>query len=266
MPSSYAEKYTRPPPRADAMPNPGDSQGPARALARRSYRCAGARAAAFDSRAPTVAIVGMGPKGCTAWKGSRPIRRTSARGWTAASSSSTVRCTSVSLRSTTSISPTTFWSTTASARSTYGMQRAVDSGEAGAGLSAWYQAEFPSRTPAGGSRVPVESGRRTLPPRGFCARDGRPTGRISVRCLAGEVVDIEPVDGGYGVHLLEPDGERSEFAVAKVLLATGHSRVRPGPEERNHHGFAHRHAAAGYIPFAYPSPPWMPSRPAPGSR
>ena len=54
---------------------------------------------------------------------------------------------------------------------------AVDNCEAGAGLSVVVPRGVPFAHAAGGSRVPIESGRRTLPPTGFRAGDGPPAGR-----------------------------------------------------------------------------------------
>lgn len=76
---------------------------------------------------------------------------------------------------------------------------------------------------------------------------------LRVSCVVGEVVDIVPRDGGYDVHVVGADGHRRQVPVAKALLATGHSQVRPGAEEQRHIDFAARHPGTSFIPFAYPA-------------
>jgi hypothetical protein len=216
-------------------------------------RGAGARAGAFDSCAPTVAIVGMGPKGlyCLERLVAEFAVRPLAGGLRLLIFNRSVHFGASPVYDVdqpdyvlvnNSVGEIDLWDA----------EGPSIAAKRGPDFLSWYQAEFPSRTPLGGAEYLSRAVVGRYLRQGFARVMAHLPAGISVRCLAGEVVDIEPVDGGYVVHLLEPDGERSEFAVAKVLLATGHSRVRPGPEERSHHNFAHRHAGACYIPFAYP--------------
>ena len=78
-----------------------------------------------------------------------------------------------------------------------------------------------------------------------------PTG-VTVSCHVGEVVDIRPTGRRYEVEFVAEDGQTQDFKVDKILLATGHSRLAPGPEERRYEAFASRHSGAAFIPFVYP--------------
>src|SRR4051812_44393069 len=216
-------------------------------------RSAGARAFAFDACAPTVAIVGMGPKGlyCLERLVAEFAVRPLAGGLRLLIFNRSVHFGASPVYDVdqpayilvnNSVGEIDLWD--AEGPST--------AAKRGPDFLSWYHAEFPSRTRLGGAEYLSRAVVGRYLRQGFARVMAHLPAGISVRCLTGEVVDIEPVDGSYVVHRLEPDGEGSEFAVAKVLLATGHSRVRPGPEERSHHDFAHRHAAARYIPFAYP--------------
>jgi len=75
---------------------------------------------------------------------------------------------------------------------------------------------------------------------------------VTVSCHVGEVLDIRPRGRDYGLEFVGEGGQTEEFHADKVLLATGHSRLVPGAEEKRCHAFAGRHAAAAYIPFVYP--------------
>jgi len=116
----------------------------------------------------------------------------------------------------------------------------------------WYQQTFQPPTPLTGEeylsravvgRYLIEGFERILAhlPRG-----------VTVSCHVGEVVDVRPEGASYGVEFVEEGGRVEKFRVEKVLLATGHSRLVAGDEERRYQAFAARHEAAAFIPFVYP--------------
>ncbi len=78
-----------------------------------------------------------------------------------------------------------------------------------------------------------------------------PTG-VTLSCHVGEVVDIRPQGRQYEAEFIAENGLTQEIKADKVLLATGHSRLRPGPEEQRYEAFAAKHSSAAFIPFVYP--------------
>jgi len=78
-----------------------------------------------------------------------------------------------------------------------------------------------------------------------------PTG-VTVSCHVGEVVDIRPQGRQYEAEFIAENGLTQQIKADKVLLATGHSRLRPGPEEQRYEAFAAKHSSATFIPFVYP--------------
>jgi hypothetical protein len=78
-----------------------------------------------------------------------------------------------------------------------------------------------------------------------------PTG-VTVSCHVGEVVDIRPTGRQYEAEFVAENGQTQDIKVDKILLATGHSRLGPGPEEQRYEAFADKHSSATFIPFVYP--------------
>ncbi|HUP63142.1 MAG TPA: FAD/NAD(P)-binding protein [Thermoanaerobaculia bacterium] len=123
----------------------------------------------------------------------------------------------------------------------------------GPGFLAWYDATFRPETPLTGneylSRAVV--GRYLI--EGFQRILSRLPDGVTVTCHIGEVVDLRPVEGGgYDLDVVSGDGRMEEIRVEKVMLATGHSRLLPGPAEKRYQSFAGRHPRAAFIPFVYP--------------
>jgi hypothetical protein len=76
---------------------------------------------------------------------------------------------------------------------------------------------------------------------------------VTVTCHVGEVVDLRPaMGGGYDLDAVSGDGRVEEIRVEKIMLATGHSKLLPGPAEKHYQSFASRHSRATFIPFVYP--------------
>lgn len=75
---------------------------------------------------------------------------------------------------------------------------------------------------------------------------------VAVSCHIGEVVDIRPEGSHYQTEFVSQNGRTENIKTDKVLLATGHSRLRPGPEEQRYEAFAATHPNATFIPFVYP--------------
>jgi hypothetical protein len=117
---------------------------------------------------------------------------------------------------------------------------------------AWFSDEFPSEKPLTGDEYLSRAVVGRYLRHGFRRVLAHLPAGMSVSCHVGEVVDVEPRVGCYVVHLVDPDGGRSELAAAKVLLATGHAQTMPGVEERRDRDFAARHPGTSYVPFAYP--------------
>ena len=67
---------------------------------------------------------------------------------------------------------------------------------------------------------------------------------MTVQYHGDEVIDI---DDGYRVRT-----SAGEFDAGKILLATGHARLMPGPEEQQYAESASRNPGAMFIPFVYP--------------
>lgn len=78
---------------------------------------------------------------------------------------------------------------------------------------------------------------------------------VTLSCHVGEVLDIRPAGDSYVMEFVTEGahGDRVETIDAdKILLATGHSRLVLGPEERCYEDFTARHTGAAFIPFVYP--------------
>jgi hypothetical protein len=76
--------------------------------------------------------------------------------------------------------------------------------------------------------------------------------KLKVSCHVGEVVDIRSNGMAYEVEFLANSDHAEKIPADKVLLATGHSRVEPGDEEKCYQEFANRHPRLAFIPFVYP--------------
>ncbi len=116
----------------------------------------------------------------------------------------------------------------------------------------WYQETFQPETALTGDeylsravvgRYFIEGFRRLL--------DHLPS-QVTVSCHVGEVVDIRPLRRSYQLEFMDGSGHTEEIQADKVMLATGHSRLIPGTEEKRYQAFASRHSRAAFIPFAYP--------------
>lgn len=75
---------------------------------------------------------------------------------------------------------------------------------------------------------------------------------VTVSCHVGEVVDIRPIGRQYEAEFVAENGQAENIKADKVLLATGHSRLVPGPEEQRYEAFAGKHSSATFVPFVYP--------------
>lgn len=125
---------------------------------------------------------------------------------------------------------------------------------AGRGLSflSWYQEKFQPQTALTGDeylsravvgRYLIEGFQRIL--------NHIPSG-VTVSCHVGEVMDIRPQGRVYRLEFVSESGHAEEMQADKVLLATGHSRLMPGTEEKRYQAFVSRRSRAAFIPFVYP--------------
>ena len=122
----------------------------------------------------------------------------------------------------------------------------------GQNFLSWYQESFEPSQPLTGeeylSRAVV--GRYLI--EGFNRILKHVPTNVTVSCHVGEVLDIRPRGRNYDLEFVAEGGQTEQFYADKVLLATGHSRLVPGAEEKRYRAFASRHAAAAFIPFVYP--------------
>jgi FAD-NAD(P)-binding len=125
-------------------------------------------------------------------------------------------------------------------------------GGRGPSFLSWYQETFHPQTPLTGDeylsravvgRYLIEGFHRTL--------NNLPLG-VTVSCHVGEVVDIRPHGRAYQLEFVADSGNSEVIQIDKVLLATGHSRLRPGTDEKRYQSFISRHSGAAFIPFVYP--------------
>jgi hypothetical protein len=122
----------------------------------------------------------------------------------------------------------------------------------GSGFVSWYQEKFRPDKPLTGneylSRAVV----------GRYLKDGfdrivnhLPIG-VTLSRHVGEVVDIRPSGEAYVMEFVTENSLAGQIHVDKILLATGHSRVVSGREEKCYEAFAGRHTGVAFIPFVYP--------------
>ncbi|MDX6303676.1 MAG: hypothetical protein QOI77_645 [Blastocatellia bacterium] len=116
----------------------------------------------------------------------------------------------------------------------------------------WYQAKFdpPERLTGDEYLSRAVVGRYLID--GFQRILKHVPGGVRVSCHIGEVIDIRPEVRNYEAEFVAENGHTEYIKVDKVLLATGHSRLRPGPEEQGYEAFAAKHSSATFIPFVYP--------------
>lgn len=122
----------------------------------------------------------------------------------------------------------------------------------GQSFLSWYQESFqPSRPLTGAEYLSRAVVGRYLTEGFNRILEHLPT-NVTVSCHVGEVLDIRPRGREYLLEFVAQGGQTEEFFADKVLLATGHSRLAPGAEEKRYQAFAGRHAGARFIPFVYP--------------
>ncbi len=123
----------------------------------------------------------------------------------------------------------------------------------GPNFSSWYQEKFAPQTPLTGHEYLSRAVVGRYLQHGFRRVVSHLPSGMEVSCLVGEVTDIVPNSAGYTLSYVDANGLTNDFPVDKVLLATGHSQVQPGTEERSYQRFVIRHPRASYIPFVYPA-------------
>lgn len=122
----------------------------------------------------------------------------------------------------------------------------------GPDFRSWYQQEFAPQTPLTGHEYPPRSVVGRYLQHGFRRVMSHLPPGMDVSCIVGEVTDIAPHGTGYTLTYVDANGLTNYFSVDKILLATGHSQVEAGTVERGYQHFTTRHPQASYIPFAYP--------------
>ncbi len=122
----------------------------------------------------------------------------------------------------------------------------------GPDFSSWYQEEFAPQTPLRGHEYLSRAVVGRYLHHGFRRILSHLPSGMEVSCLVGEVTDIVSSGAGYTLSYVDAAGLTHEMLVDKILLATGHSQTRPEAEERSYQRFATQHRQALYIPFVYP--------------
>ncbi len=75
---------------------------------------------------------------------------------------------------------------------------------------------------------------------------------LDVKCHVGEAIDVDARDGRYRIEIEKPDGRKAGVRADLILLATGHTPRLPDREADKHREFAARHSNARFIESAYP--------------
>ncbi|MGH3696925.1 MAG: FAD/NAD(P)-binding protein [Pseudonocardiaceae bacterium] len=122
----------------------------------------------------------------------------------------------------------------------------------GPDFSSWYQEEFAPQAPLTGDEYLPRAVVGRYLHHGFRRIISHLPSGMEVSCFVGEVVDIVSNGTGYALSHVDSTGLIHEMPVDKILLATGHSQVRPGAEECGYQRFATQHRQASFIPFVYP--------------
>ncbi|MGH3829336.1 MAG: FAD/NAD(P)-binding protein [Pseudonocardiaceae bacterium] len=122
----------------------------------------------------------------------------------------------------------------------------------GPDFRSWHQKELAPQTPLTGHEYLPRAVIGRYLHHGFQRVMSHLPPGIDVSCIVGEVTDIAPHDTGYTLTYVNANGLINDLPVDKILLATGHSRVQLGTVERGYQRFATRHPQTSYIPFAYP--------------
>ncbi len=127
-------------------------------------------------------------------------------------------------------------------------------GERGPDFLTWYQRTFRPPTPLTGEEYLARGVVGKYLQEGFERIISHLPPGLDLACSVAEVNDIAPAPAGAGYRLtsVDRDGREHTTDVDKVLLATGHSRVEPEPDDRVYETFAARHPAVSFIPFVYP--------------
>src|SRR5271170_5646377 len=116
----------------------------------------------------------------------------------------------------------------------------------------WYQEKFRPRVSLTGEEYlsRAEVGRYLI--EGFQRLRNHLPNNVTLSCHVGEVMDIRCEGQDYQLEFVAESGHTEQILVDKILLATGHSRLIPGTEERHYQVFVSRHSVAAFIPFVYP--------------
>jgi hypothetical protein len=122
----------------------------------------------------------------------------------------------------------------------------------GPGFVAWHQQRFPSAEPLNGEEYLPRAMVGEYLMEGFNRiRHHLPNG-VELSCHHDEVVDIEPSGTDYRLEFVSAEGRVEQVFADKILLATGHSRLRPSVKESTYHAFGVLHPNAVFIPYVYP--------------
>lgn len=122
----------------------------------------------------------------------------------------------------------------------------------GPGFIRWYSANFPALGPMDPDVYPPRSmvGRYLF--QGFQRAVSRLPDGLRLSMFVAEVTDIVSDHGTYRLKFVDADGRRNELRANKVMLSTGHSVIRPARRERHYRDFADRRPGTAFIPYTYP--------------
>ncbi len=124
--------------------------------------------------------------------------------------------------------------------------------ERGPDFLSWYQKEFRPALPLSGDEYLSRAVVGRYLHEGFARLLSHLPPGMEVSCIVAEVTDITPTPAAHRVTFVDGVGREHTLAVDKIVLATGHSRVDAEPEDQRFQRFADQHPGASYIPFVYP--------------
>lgn len=120
------------------------------------------------------------------------------------------------------------------------------------GFAHWYNTRCQPAKPLDPEMYPSRAlvGRYLL--HGFRRVMSRVPPGVRVSKFTAEVTDIVPDNAGYRLKFIDAAGGHDELRAHKILLSTGHSFVRPARREQCYREFTARHPRTAFVPHAYP--------------
>jgi len=116
----------------------------------------------------------------------------------------------------------------------------------------WYANRYPERPRLSGGEFLSRAIVGHYLQENFLRLTGTLPANVRLIQCRGEAIDLDPLDDQIRLDWRDSDGETHSILVQQVLLATGHSRLKPTLQERQWRDFSKRHDQTRFIPFVYP--------------